>query len=428
MSIVVLVINDRVLKVSYPGSITGKLSDLAGVVMIAMLLVGISGRVRWSLIIVAVSFGLLKTVPAVAEWAVPVLGGRTRTDPTDLIALAALVPLGWWLGRTRSFDGMRGTGSRGRGVRSSDGGDGALVAAAKVGGVFFAVLATSATSCVPYPGFDRVDVAADGTFVASSDEHSSQWRLVLPIDPDAADGNGDVHAWVSDDSAEPAAESAEPDDESSGGPLTDGGTRECLSDGTCVEIRGLSVIEIDPNGDERTVVDFNAERGAINAETTSSCQAEIGARFPDIATNGEVVVVAMGVLGAMVRLPDGAWVRTGADEAVPSLADKAVREQRFGWATIWLPVVVYATGVVVLLARPTRAVGRVLGIVLGLVLLLAIWLVCGVAISLTGSSVFGFGLSAFASAVLAVFMFGMQALRRTTAVSAPDPPYPSPAS
>lgn len=92
-SIALLLVNDHVLKAAWPGLVTGKLSDVAGVVMVAMLLTAIVARPAPAFGLTAVAFGLLKTWPPVAVWAAPVLGGITRTDPTDLIALAVLVPL-----------------------------------------------------------------------------------------------------------------------------------------------------------------------------------------------------------------------------------------------------------------------------------------------------------------------------------------------
>lgn len=72
--------------------LTGKLSDVAGVVVIAALAAAVLGRSR-GLVATGVGFALLKTVPGVAELAAPVLGGLARRDPFDLVALLALVPV-----------------------------------------------------------------------------------------------------------------------------------------------------------------------------------------------------------------------------------------------------------------------------------------------------------------------------------------------
>ena len=87
----VLAINDHVLKTAWPGFVTGKLSDVAGVVMMALLVTALTGRSAIGFWATAIGFATLKTVPVVGALAVPVLGGSTRTDPTDLIALVVLV-------------------------------------------------------------------------------------------------------------------------------------------------------------------------------------------------------------------------------------------------------------------------------------------------------------------------------------------------
>jgi hypothetical protein len=101
-SVALLAINDHVLKARWPGLITGKLSDIAGVIMFAIACTAITGRATLSTRLAAVAFTLLKTWPPVAAWAVPMLGGVTRTDPTDLIALLALIPLHRWLRQDHS--------------------------------------------------------------------------------------------------------------------------------------------------------------------------------------------------------------------------------------------------------------------------------------------------------------------------------------
>jgi hypothetical protein len=117
--------------------VTGKLSDIAGVVMIAVALTAALGHVGVAVMATAVGFSLLKTVPIVAEWAAPVLGGVTRTDPSDLLALLALVPL-WWRLRPGAAVGV---GDRGlsRTVLGRT-----VLSVALVSG---AVFATTATSC-----------------------------------------------------------------------------------------------------------------------------------------------------------------------------------------------------------------------------------------------------------------------------------------
>ncbi|MGC3995851.1 MAG: hypothetical protein QM779_17325 [Propionicimonas sp.] len=95
VAVVVLAVNDHVLKGAWPGWLTGKLSDVAGVAVVATLLAVLMGATRGT-VVAGLAFVLLKTVPGVAEAAAPLLGGVTLRDPSDLVALVVLPPL--WLG------------------------------------------------------------------------------------------------------------------------------------------------------------------------------------------------------------------------------------------------------------------------------------------------------------------------------------------
>lgn len=132
VAIVVLLVNDHVLKAAYPGFVTGKLSDVAGLVFFPLLLVAIAelfGAPRRPAVIVAVAstglvFALVQIwAPAtqlyryglgalqwpfralVAGKMIGVVPVHAFADPTDLVALPALlVPLvlGWRRARARS--------------------------------------------------------------------------------------------------------------------------------------------------------------------------------------------------------------------------------------------------------------------------------------------------------------------------------------
>ena len=132
VSVLVLAINDHVLKTAWPGFVTGKLSDVAGVVMVALLVTALTGRATIGFWATAIGLAALKTVPVVGVLAAPVLGGPTRTDPTDLIALVVLVPLWRWAGDDS-------TGRRGR--------DSAWLWPLQIVAISAAVFATTATSC-----------------------------------------------------------------------------------------------------------------------------------------------------------------------------------------------------------------------------------------------------------------------------------------
>ncbi len=112
LSILVLLLNDHILKVVAASPLTGKLSDFAGLFFFPFLLAGLLGLVGESLgassrRIARIAFGLtalwfagIKTIPALntftAEVAEVFLGHPTFyvLDPTDLISLVVL-PFAW---------------------------------------------------------------------------------------------------------------------------------------------------------------------------------------------------------------------------------------------------------------------------------------------------------------------------------------------
>ena len=65
-SVVVLLTNDHLLKWAFPGLVTGKISDFAGPVMVAIAASVVVGR-RIGFALTALGFVALKTVPGVAE-------------------------------------------------------------------------------------------------------------------------------------------------------------------------------------------------------------------------------------------------------------------------------------------------------------------------------------------------------------------------
>lgn len=121
LAIAVLAFNDHVLKVRAPGIVSGKLSDVAGMICFPLLLAFAIDLVRrrdsrrtiaGAVIATAVAFAAIKTLAPAAElyrvglglaqWPFRALAGlpfapvHLTRDPTDLVALSALaVPL--WL-------------------------------------------------------------------------------------------------------------------------------------------------------------------------------------------------------------------------------------------------------------------------------------------------------------------------------------------
>ncbi len=272
-SILVLLVNDHVLKAAWPGLVTGKLSDVAGVVMMALLVTALLGRPKVTFAGVAVAFAALKTVPAVADLAVPVLGGRTLTDATDLVALLALVPLWYWMHATDRSD-----------MVVSSPVAGVVLLSARIIGVGAAVAVTSATSCLE-AGVNRVYFAGDDV-VATTDTE----RYV------STDGgrSWDLYTVPFDEPEELVP---------SEGPA-------CI-DGDCFELVERGVVRIDAAGDEIpefVVTDEQFENLVSNFGDDCS---HAGSLFSSITvtqgSDGANLVVTVSEYGVLHRSADGEW-------------------------------------------------------------------------------------------------------------------------
>lgn len=114
-AIALLLLNDHVLKAAWPGIVTGKLSDVAGLAFFPILLTQWAKTVRgWAIAgaITAVAFAAIKVWPEATELYRIVVGslrslpnavlhgtpfGKTAavTDPTDLAALPSVFVTTW---------------------------------------------------------------------------------------------------------------------------------------------------------------------------------------------------------------------------------------------------------------------------------------------------------------------------------------------
>ena len=266
-TIAVLLLNDRVLKHSMPGLVTGKLSDLAGVAMVGILLVVIAGRPAIALTLTAVVWIALKAVPGVAELVAPILGGVTRRDPWDLIALGVLPIVGWWAA-SRLGDPDR---HRAR-----------PTIAVLLGGL--ALVATTATSCASPVTTDLSTSTSDPRVIVAkvSSADYTEWAV-------SRDG---VH-WRSVRKPPPDL-----------GPV-----QTSVCDGTigCFRAGGDRVEQL--RGSRRWVTAFAFTSQQVdNRQERVSCGGATR-EFTSLAIIGQRVVVGMGDDGLLVRGPGGRWVR-----------------------------------------------------------------------------------------------------------------------
>jgi len=156
LSVALLALNDHVFKQAFPGWFTGKLSDFAGLVVVATVASVFLGA-RSGTVLAGVAFVALKTVPGVGELVAPLLGGLTLRDPSDLVALATLPILLRGLTRARTDQASRNR----RGWAAV--------------GFVAAVLATTATSSLPHdPGAEKIGFV-DQAFYAQVYVRTPDW-------------------------------------------------------------------------------------------------------------------------------------------------------------------------------------------------------------------------------------------------------------
>ena len=311
-SVAVLAVNDHVLKSRLPGWWTGKLSDVAGVAVVATLLAVPLG-VRRGLAGAGLGFTLLKGVPGVAEAAAPVLGGVTARDRGDLLALAVLAPLAVWLQRpgrrddAGPSDGGRISGSTmASAARRVSAGASSFV---PLVGALAAVMTATATSCARDPAVTHVVAMGDGLYALVDRGHREDlWAR-------STDGG---QTW--DRSRAPRGFGGEPDPEVDGKSASRGPLGACGDDGVCYRLRGQRVIErragsggwteefrlSEEEFDEISSICIGGDIGILEsvavAQGADAVGPSSGQERPAVAT--------LGAAGVLVRSEDGTWART----------------------------------------------------------------------------------------------------------------------
>jgi hypothetical protein len=301
-SLVLLVLNDHLLKQAWPGVVTGKLSDVAGLVVAPLLLtvglaaVGVPRPSGWACGLTAVGFTTVKVSPAAATavsgwWSLTGFPTTMRADPTDLLALPA-VYVAWRV--HRQVDRQRTVEWR-RVVATSTG----------VALVPFAVIATAATSCDEREGVDRAWVAGGEWASAPT---GLGFRLVMHIDGDSIVSIDEVGALVSLPQAD------------AGRLRGDKGYRSigCDDAGSCWRVGESDHPEIEVSTDDgltwRTEFSMTVKEADDAAEgVDGGCGGDPSTRLVDLAVlpgdDGSQVVVAAKYGGVLLRSPSGEWAR-----------------------------------------------------------------------------------------------------------------------
>lgn len=316
VALAVLVINDAYLKGTHPGLVTGKLSDVAGVVVLAWFLGAVTARPARSAVVIAVAFAVLKLVPGVAEAVAPLLGGVTLRDPTDVIAVLALVPSTVLLRRALGASASPEP----------------IVAVLRVGVAVSAAvttaLAVGATSCRPEPGIHEVRTHAG---VLWAEAPGAPRITEPPTSGTTTMSDGGEPTSPTTTTRRPRHEWARSDD---GGrtwswavlPERAGESAELVCDPQlgCFRItEARSVVEHRPLGANRWAVSksFTPEETDAIEDAGNGC-GEDGLHLSEIVVvdgpTGREVVVAAGTQGVLQRSADGSWHRRAVFDVRPT--------------------------------------------------------------------------------------------------------------
>ncbi|MEU8250195.1 hypothetical protein [Nonomuraea sp. NPDC048916] len=301
VAVIVLLLNDHLLKQAHPGFVTGKLSDFAGLIVAPPLLALLLWR-RADLaatLLTGALFTLVKTTETGAEtashlWTLVAGPSRVLADPTDLLALPAL-GLAWWVRR--------------RSLRADSGRWRALVTTP------LAVLAVAATSAAsPPPSADSVQ--------------ADDRRIVVHLD-DAYESDTGVRGLVSEDGGVTWSEwYLRRDRPPQSAACVPRQAQRCYH-----VLDGRAVAESDDGG---TTWHESWKPAADRPDPEAGQRPDDRPRPRALAvqarSGGHVVVVANGVDGILVRDVSGAWRQAGWPQfvsgVVPPEPMDPVREER----------------------------------------------------------------------------------------------------
>jgi hypothetical protein len=410
LAVALLATNDAVLKHVFPGWWTGKLSDLAGVFIVGVVL-GLASRRPWTAdLLTAAGFAALKLSPYVAGLAAPLLGGVTRTDATDLVALVALVPAHLFVRRHV--------------VARSDGQPWQVPLTAAA--VALTVLSVSATSCgSDDTGIQQLEVLGDGSVVATAGRPDGYGDAIVG-QYRSTDGGATWQDLYVEPGDEPLEGEVISEDEA------------CIEDGPCYRVSQtaggpVGAVEVERDGGWAVASTLSAEqvRRIDLRRGYTSCGDELGEDEDDVfgsvavvdGPDGQHVLVTMGTEGLLHLGPDATeWERIGVDRYVPTSTSGPSWLDRLGWAPVLVTVVLVVGLLVWMLVRRERlanaGVALLVAVVGGGALILAALLATG--FFDTDYAVRGPTLAVL-SVLLAVLCIAI-AVRRPRPVPEPPPP------
>ena len=314
-SILLLLLNDHVLKAAYPSVLTGKMSDFAGLCFFPLLLTVLFGllldRARvparatagLTFGLTLAGFALIKTLPGINAWAAAALSQVLSLpvtlvrDPTDLVALVMLVPAwGVWRQMER------------------------VSPAKPVGKVTYLVvglasLAALATSPQPPRSVDRL-VVSNGKVYANPGFYQVGNTSIYPVSSDG------IHWEAIAPSEIPANVVLQ---------LAQGGqlpqtTCDSLAHNICYRIAGSDQVEGSLDGGKSWQVVWQTPYGRLEymrhyQGILFTWENLIDYQTHDVAflhlNSGTTLVVAMGLHGVLVLSPQGAWERIALWDTAP---------------------------------------------------------------------------------------------------------------
>gem|GEM_PF-478428 len=318
LAIGILLLNDHVLKQAAPSTLTGKLSDFAGLFFFPFLAAAVWGLLldrcrpsaQWSapliFILTGVWFATIKTLPWANALTVTALtrvvgSAQIVRDPTDLIALAALWPA-WRLWRRLESAPPEPPGRR------------AVVALA------LASLATMATSCAPVLNVERLMVFENRLYAWVSElTRGGGGSLTSPIIQ--SDDGGKTWQSIALEKTPPKV--AEELQQYVTLPVTD---CDPQSPQICYRVSGTEIVEGSTDGGQTWDVVWKIPAGRRKFIERYLYAPPCGKGFDfgpyDLAllptADGTVLVVATGSEGVLVRTLDGQWQRRSVLTAEPT--------------------------------------------------------------------------------------------------------------